>query len=72
MNQAMETIEKIMEILRSSYDDPAEQIIKEADTLRSIGVALKGKSPSECRAIMASAKMLLDATPWAEKTTGES
>lgn len=55
-----DTINKIYSILYCNYEDPAEQIIKEAETLKAIGEALKGLSLREAKGVMMAVKSLCD------------
>ncbi len=48
----MDIVQKIQNILGTHCDDPAEQIIMEAEALLAIGKALKGLSLPEARAVM--------------------
>lgn len=50
--QKLEIVEKVRQILKSHCEDPADQIIKEGETLVAIGKALKGLGLHEARAVM--------------------
>ena len=54
----LELVEKVRQILDSSYEDPAEQIIKEGEALAQIGYALKGLNIHDARAAIKAVAVL--------------
>ena len=47
-----ETVQKIVEVLDTATNDPADELIKMGEVLIEVGKALKGRSGHEARGII--------------------